>query len=156
MTMETPLNGEGLLDVAAQVFQEAAFCFIEPLSYEITLEKELLVASLAFSGKVTGSLLVATPRAFARQAAANLLGLELSDEEAERRSKDALGELLNMVAGVFFAASLGTENDVQLGLPSTKRMTDEEFRLLAVTQTFCVSGLVEEEARVDFALTLLS
>lgn len=156
MTNKALLNSDQLLELAAQVFQEAAFCFIEPLCYELKLSDELLVASLDFNGKVSGRILIAAPPTFACIIAGNLLGLEPDDEDVGEKCAGALGELLNMVAGQLFSESLGADNDIQLGLPETRIMAADEFETLLDSQTVHASGLVEEEQRVDFAVTLLS
>ena len=150
------VSEDQLLELAARVFQEAAFCFIEPLDGGVSLDDELLVASISFTGKVQGRLHIAAPPDLAAIVAANLLGLEPDEESVLELRNGALGELLNMVAGQLFHECLGADNDTQLGLPETRTMSGEAFAALLDTATVHATGLMEDEQRIDFALQFLS
>lgn len=156
MTANAFLSGERLLELAAGVFQEAAFCFIEPLDGDVPPADELLVAGIPFTGTLRGRLQIAAPPVFASLLAANLLGLDPDEEDVAAQCEGALGELLNMVAGQLFCECLGADNDIQLGLPETQTMSGEAFWALLGAETVHVAGLAEDEQRVDFALTLIT
>lgn len=90
---------ETLAGAAAKVLEEAAFMFAEPVPVPAPAAPELS-AQLTLGAPLGGWVRIESPRAFAAVVAANLLGCDVGDPEAEAKASDGLGELLNIVAGV--------------------------------------------------------
>jgi hypothetical protein len=116
--MSTRVTVETLSEVAAQVLEDVAFVFTERAAEPSAWSGEAIEATLPYSGPEDGALFVRTTPALGARFAANMLGVELDDPEVAARSNDAVGEMLNVVAGVLVARVFGTATLVHLGVPS--------------------------------------
>jgi hypothetical protein len=108
-----------LEEVLGQVLQEAAFVFAEPADEPEGWPPPVLTAEIAFESVRGGLLRLTVPPRGAVELAANMLGLEASDPEAEENGRAAVAEILNVIGGAFVTRYFGTQVPTQLGLPST-------------------------------------
>lgn len=108
-----------LADVTVRVLEEAAMMVAEPTPGSEPDEAEL-EARLSFEAPMPGWIRLRTRRAFAEAAAANLAGEEPGTPSARARAADALGELLNMLAGVLAGELLGPDRPCRLGVPAVE------------------------------------
>ena len=108
-----------LEEVLGQVLQEAAFVFAEPADEPEGWPPPVLTAEIAFESVRGGLLRLTVPPRGAVEIAANMLGLEASDPEAEENGRAAVAEILNVIGGAFVTRYFGTQVPTQLGLPST-------------------------------------
>ncbi|MFO0580787.1 MAG: chemotaxis protein CheX [Anaeromyxobacter sp.] len=117
-----------LADVLGSVLQDSAFIFAEPVDEPEPFAAEVFAAELAFDSVRGGVLrLVTTPRGCV-EIAANMLGLDASEAEAQDQARSALAEVLNVVGGAFVTRFFGTKVPSQLGLPATQvldRLTEK-------------------------------
>lgn len=114
---------ELLADVLGSVLQDSAFIFAEPVEEPEPWVFPVYAAELAFDSVRGGILrLVTTPRG-SIEIAANMLGLDAGDAEAEEQARSALAEVLNVVGGAFVTRFFGTKVPSQLGLPNTVVLT---------------------------------
>ncbi len=131
--------------------EDAAFIFTEPADDappEWT-EDTILRAELPFSGEAAGSLIIGSSSEPTVELAANLLGIEPDDEDAQAMRADALGEILNIIGGIIIEAWFGTEADVQLGVPDVQTVNVAEYES-KMTSTDCSFSLITEEGlRID-------
>ncbi len=107
-----------LTRVAAGVLEEAAFIFTEPADEFPEWDAPVCRTEIEFSGPRAGRLVLSATRAFCGELAANLLGLEPGDPDAERLGESALGEILNIITGSLTAELFGTQALCHLGLPA--------------------------------------
>lgn len=116
----TSLPSARLEAVARRVLEEAAFVLATPTARQPEWPAEVVEVELAFDGPATGVLrLRSTPR-FGAEVAANLMGLESGDAEADRHAEGALAELLNIIAGALLADVYGTGRVVRIGIPAVR------------------------------------
>lgn len=115
--MSTSVTVDTLSEVATQVLEDVAFVFTERAREPFAWSGATIDASLSFSGPERGALFVRASPALGARFAANMLGIELDDPEVAERSNDAVGEMLNVVAGVLVARVFGTDTLVHLGVP---------------------------------------
>lgn len=114
----SPLTDPDVLrDTTAEILEDAAFFVAAPASEADPLPDGALEASLDFHGQSAGTLRLRTTPAFGLELAANLLGIEADDPEAEAQAPAALGELVNIVTGALVAQWFGVEHICQLGIP---------------------------------------
>ncbi|MGC3998681.1 MAG: chemotaxis protein CheX [Anaeromyxobacter sp.] len=113
-----------LTDILGSILQDTAFIFAEPSDEPEGWTPPVLVARIAFESTRGGTLRLATSMPAAVEIAANMLGLDMADAEAEEYGRAAVSELLNVIGGSFLTRYFGTEVPSQLGLPSTD-LTDE-------------------------------
>jgi CheY-specific phosphatase CheX len=137
---------EALARALGQVLEEAAFVFAEATDDPPPLTGAVLQAKLSYHGDHAGELTLAAPGELASTLAANLLGEDEGGAETTGDDEDAVGELLNMVAGVLLSELHGPEARCVLGLPRVRRVAAAEHDA-AVAQADAVASLVEEGGR---------
>lgn len=115
MSEPTP---EMLTEVLSNVLEEAAFFMIEPEAVPPRYEGEIFSAAIDFEAVRGGQLRLTASRNLARNLAANMLGIDPNDPEADEQGRNALGEILNVLGGAFVTRHFGTKVPFQLGLPT--------------------------------------
>lgn len=127
---------ELLADVLGTVLQDSAFIFAEPVEEVPEWPSPIYSAELAFESVRGGVLRLSTPPRGAVEVAANMLGIDPADPEAESQSRSALAEVLNVVGGAFVTRFFGTKVPSQLGLPHT-----EVLEAMPARRRTCVATL---------------
>jgi CheY-specific phosphatase CheX len=139
--------GEALQQATINVLEEAAF--VMPLASQAKpFRGEVLRAQLRFQGPMSGTLMMATTSAAAARLAANILGVDKVERDAV---PDAVGELLNMLAGCVLSEWFGATENCTLGLPSTKLVSVPEHEEALAKASLRVTLTTEEDERVDVA-----
>ena len=105
------------------VFEEGAFMFSEVAGRDMfdARESDLVKAELFYRGAQAGNLILATQGLFAVHLAANMLGRDPFDAFLIPLADDAVGEILNMLAGNLLANLYGTTADIDIGMPKVTR-----------------------------------
>ena len=116
-------------------------------SLEPTLWSDAVIeATLSYAGPEEGELQVWASPAFGARLAANMLGVEVDDAEVLNHSRDAVGEMLNVVAGSLVARVFGTDVLCHLGVPRVALVPASE-----PSRSTCVVGLLTDDGeRMDF------
>lgn len=107
-----------LTEVLSSVLEEAAFFMIEPEPVPPDYDGDVFSATIDFEAVRGGQLRLTASRNLARNLAANMLGIDPSEAEADEQGRNALGEILNVLGGAFVTRHFGTKVPFQLGLPS--------------------------------------
>ncbi|BDG07984.1 chemotaxis protein CheX [Anaeromyxobacter paludicola] len=139
-----------LADQTARVLEEAAFVFLEPDDRPPAWTDEVVVARLSWTGAGDGELTLAAAPALAAELAANLLGEE-DAEAAAGRADEAVGELLNMLAGALLGELCGAGTPAVLGLPRVERLAAAACQARLEGEPVRVSLVSEERRRLDAA-----
>lgn len=114
------LGAGPLGEVTRSILGDAAFLFCDAVPEGTgPLEGRLAEATIRFEAPTSGALTLRLPWTVALEAAANLLGTERDDPEAEEGALAAVGELLNMISGSALSAWFGANTQWVLGVPST-------------------------------------
>ena len=108
---------ELLTDILGTVFQETAFMFVEPAEEPVAWGDKVFTATLAFESVQGGTLRLTAAVPVGVELAANMLGCDASDPEAEENGRAAISEVLNVIGGAFVTRYFGTKVPSQLGLP---------------------------------------
>lgn len=114
------LTSELLAEVLGSVLQDSAFIFAEPMEDPPDWTPPVFLAELAFESVRAGVLRLTTRPRGAVEVAANMLGIDPGDPEAEIQGRSALAEILNVVGGAFVNRFFGSKVPSQLGLPRTE------------------------------------
>jgi len=139
---------EMLAATLGRTLEEAAFLFVEAEEHPPPFQGAVLEARLRYAGDHAGELILAMEPALAAFLAANLLG---EDEAEAARSADAVGELLNMAAGMLAVELFGPDQSCRLGVPEVREVSAEDH-LRAFDEATCAVSLVEEAGRrIDVA-----
>jgi hypothetical protein len=144
--MSAELSREMLAEVLGRMLEEAAFLFAESVDDPPPHAGTLIEARLGYLGEHDGELALVAPAGLAATLAANLLGEDEGGASATGDDEDAMGELLNMIAGTLAVELFGEESTCQLGLPRVRRILPEAHER-SLAEACAVATLVEEEGR---------
>lgn len=86
-----------------ETFQESldtmAFIPLDPPDADAVPQGEAIIVTMDFSGPSSGQVAVVVPDRFAHALAANFLGTDPSDPEADTKAADSIKELVNVTVG---------------------------------------------------------
>lgn len=146
------MSREGLAAVLARTLEEAAFVFTEEAEAPPpALGERAIAARITFAGPGEGELTLTTSAALAATLAANLLGEDEGGAEVVGDDEDAVGEVLNMIAGAWAVEAFGDEVPCRLGLPRVAWVTKEEHAAALAAADATATLLDEEGRRIDLS-----
>jgi hypothetical protein len=148
----TPIEPELLSRVTRQVLEEAAFVFLEPADSPPPFKDgEIVSGRIALHGPAgDGELLLATSAEVSQMLAANLLGLDPGEAGAEHQAADALGEIVNIIAGALLEQLYGAA-PCALGLPAVARIASRAHEETLSGASCAVCFITDEGGRLDAA-----
>ena len=85
-----------------------------------------LETSIGYHGAASGTLTLRCPRAFTILLAANLLGIEVQDDDADHTAEDAAKEFMNIVCGQFITSYYGPDPVFDLTIPNTRELYETD------------------------------
>ena len=135
-----------LAGVVSDVFMAQTFAFaVECAKEELEVpERNCLNATIRFKGPEHGRLEMMLPCGIGAELAANMLGVEVEDREAQDNATDAVKELLNVVCGQFLTARFGLEPVFFLSLPQVEEVDLSVWQALAQARD-SVGFMLDEE-----------
>lgn len=117
--------------VFCNVLKEQAFMFAEPTPPgELPEIPGALLARMTFSGSQSGTIGIAALSTMCTEIAANMLGLDIDDEEAANKRSDALKEFLNISCGQVLTALAGEIPVFTLSMPEVTPLDQSEWSAL--------------------------
>ena len=114
-----------LTTIFSEVLANLAFMFSEdeediiPSAGDVWLETEI-----GYRGPQSGTLRFWCAREFSVRLAANLLGIDPDDDDAESQAVDAVKEFMNIVCGQLITAIHGTEVVFDLTIPALRELSE--------------------------------
>jgi len=149
------ISNEILFDVTKQVFEEAAFVFLEMNDEIEDWEEDMVQVIMSFqSPESEGRMVLSASNEFTIELAANMLGMDEDDETVLDKGKAAIGEILNMICGVMMERLYGDEVICKLGLPETQDFEVDQFEEFKQTAESYISLAEEMGARIDAAFII--
>jgi CheY-specific phosphatase CheX len=144
-----------LAETIAEVLEQQAFMFAEPQDCaELETEAEsFMSASICFTGSVNGMLEGMLTTSLGVDLAANVLGIEPDDEQAEQLAQDALKEMLNVICGQLLTRVYGAAPIFQLSIPVSQLLDVIAWEELQMQEN-CVGLLIDDEHPALFRLSL--
>lgn len=124
--MTALISSEDLGEILSHALEEGAFIFLEVTDSLPEEQGEVVQAHLSLNGAISCELTLCASVEFAEVIAANLLGVEPGDEEALGKGSDAIGEILNIVAGIVMDRYGGGELRLTIGTPIVTVTTMDE------------------------------
>lgn len=116
--MTVPACRQILFETARRILQEAAFAFTDdPEDSGREPGGAFMACSVAFNGPFHGAMALASGKRLASILAANMLGVDEDDPDADRKKADALGEILNMICGNALPEIAGTRAEFAITAP---------------------------------------
>lgn len=151
---------DALLDAAKEVFETMVFMAMEEakddascLSSESTADAEAtLLGSITFKGSLEGCLGICCTTGCARTIAANMLGMDPSEEIGEDDISDAVGEVANMVMGAVKSRIQDEVGSIEVSIPSVVQGRKLKNSLGEGASRVSVAANIEEEYTARFSL----
>ncbi|MCA8938766.1 MAG: chemotaxis protein CheX [Planctomycetes bacterium] len=114
-------SNDNISRAVSQVMETSAFMMAMPCDAEDldTPEASLISVDVEVAGDKPGKVFVVAPLAFARELAANVLGVDEDDDDIERRVGDAFRELCNVITGQIVTTLFGESATVSLSPPKS-------------------------------------
>lgn len=145
--MSAALAAGPLAEVTRAVLGDAAFLFCDEVPADAPLQEgRIAEATLCFEAPCSGHLTLRLPWSVALDAAANLLGTERDDPEAEAGALAAAGELLNIITGSALQRWFGASAVWSMGVPST---CERVGRLPSPASEGALVAFVVDDARIE-------
>ena len=134
-----------MAEVLCEVLVSFAFAFSDPVEPQdcLQLNEPALHATMDVSGHMRAAVGLAAPAALCAEFAANVLGVDKTDEAAEAYAADALQELLNVTCGRFLTSLYGEEPVFDLGPPGVEELDASGWAGLA-EEAGVLAFMVEE------------
>ena len=107
-----------LIDVLTDVLGNLAFMVGDDEPVEDRAESVWLECEISYHGSVNASVTCWCTRDFAIQLAANLLGIEPDESDAQAAAEDSLREFMNVFVGQLVTAWHGTTDVYTLSIPA--------------------------------------
>lgn len=104
--------------LVADIFGDLAFLVADEDACALSSATQWMHGVISYRGPHSGTLECWTTPAFARGLAANMLGIDLSEEPAAGSADDALRELLNVLCGNLVTRRFGRDLVFDLGTPA--------------------------------------
>lgn len=106
----------------SEVLANLAFMFADEDMAEGSSEGRWLETTITYRGPAAGTLRFRCTSAFSVMLAANLLGSDPADEDADAQGRDAVKEFMNIVCGQFVTDRHGTEHVFNLSIPEIEEL----------------------------------
>ncbi len=133
-----------LATIFSDILADLAYMFSDDMEAEPTAGSLWYETTIEYDGPVSGTLKFECSEDFATVLAANLLGLDTNDEDAENKSRDAVKEFMNIICGQYVTSVHGTNDVFNLTIPVIKELSEtpdfEEVEESDNLATFSVSG----------------
>jgi CheY-specific phosphatase CheX len=113
-----------LTTIFSEVLANLAFMFTDEEQVESSPTETWLETVISYQGPTRGTLRFRCTTDFSVLLAANLLGIDAQDEEADAKAADAVKEFMNIVCGQLVTALHGSENVFNLTIPETTAMPE--------------------------------
>lgn len=126
-------NNEILMKVVAKTLSDYALVFgdWETSAGLKAREAAYVMSSVRFTGKLSGTLLVAASAALCREIAASVLGLETENKSLPVNKSDALNEFANIAAGHFITEAAGTDASMEIQPPVFQEIPGHRWKDMA-------------------------
>lgn len=108
-----------------ETFQESldmmAFVPLDPPEPDALPAGKSIVVTMNFDGPVSGQVALVVPEHFAHTLAANFLGTEPDDPEADVKAADSIKELVNVTVGAMMPKLASSRDDIfDLSIPQSR------------------------------------
>ncbi len=113
-----------LATIFSEVLANLAFMFTEDEPADPEVGDLWYETVIAYEGPRRGTLRLRCSAAFTVKLAANLLGVEQDEAEAERQAEDSVKEFMNILCGQFVTAVHGTADVYNLTIPQMLPMAE--------------------------------
>ncbi len=119
------------IEYLAEALEQMAFIGVSPLDEPPPAPLKPVMLSIDFRGQQAGTVQLLAPLDLGAGIAANALGTDPQDPEAQSRAVDALRELLNVACGLLLtAASGGAADACEMSIPKLAELDPAQWQPL--------------------------
>ena len=101
-----------MIEALSEALETMAFMVPMPPEEELPIPDESVLVRMRFTGPLSGTAELVAGKELLQMLAANVLGIEPDEEEAQEKGTDAFKELLNTTCGVLLPMLATTPKDV--------------------------------------------
>ena len=144
-----------LPEAISEALETMAFMTVMPIEEEMPYPCQSIEATMSFSGPISGEVKILAGIEFAHMIAANVLGVDFGDPEAQSKSTDAFKEMLNTVCGVLLPKLARSSADVfDVTLPQAQKISGQEkWEEFVATSGATVLNIDENLVAVRLSIT---
>ena len=114
-------NESALTEAITEALETMAFMAALPPEEQLPTPDQCVLASIGFNGPTCGNIEMLAGMEFTWIIAANVMGIDCDDQEAQIQGTDAFKELLNTTCGVLLPRLASTSADVfNVTIPEAK------------------------------------
>lgn len=113
-----------LTTIFSEVLANLAFMFTDEEQVDLSPADTWLETVISYRGPVAGTLRFRCTTDFSVLLAANLLGIDAQDDEADAKARDAVKEFMNIVCGQLVTALYGSEKVFDLTIPQIAELAE--------------------------------
>jgi chemotaxis protein CheX len=113
---------------------------------DMKVDGDTILGSITFTGNLEGCLGIYCGMVCAKTIAANMLGMDASEEISEEEVCDAIGEVSNMVMGSVKSRLIDSVGDLQVSIPTvvTGRDIENSLGQRATTKVLAKANIEDE------------
>jgi len=142
-----------VLEGAKEVFETMIFMGLEEASEpDKTVGGDCLLGSITFKGDLEGCLAICCGRECAKNIAANMLGMDASEEISANDINDAIGEVANMVMGSVKSRIQENVGSLEVSIPSVVRGRELQNSLGDGAGKILIKVSIEDEYIAELSL----
>jgi chemotaxis protein CheX len=138
---------DALFEGAKEVFETMIFMSLEEIGDpDMRVDGDTILGSITFTGNLEGCLGIYCGMTCAKTIAANMLGMDASEEISEEEICDAIGEVSNMVMGSVKSRLIDSVGDLQVSIPTvvTGRNIENSLGQRATTRVLAKANIEDE------------
>ncbi len=120
--MTTDQKTATLASIFSDILTDLAFMFTDDQEADLAPGDTWLETVIGYAGSQCGTLRLRCTRDFSIRLAANLLGIDANDDDAQTKASDAVKEFMNVVCGHLVTTLHGTEEAFNLTIPSIREL----------------------------------
>ncbi len=135
------LKPAALATIFSEVLANLAFMFTDDEISEAPPETSWLEIAISYSGPLEGTLRLRCTTEFSVLLAANLLGIDPQDDDAESKARDAVKEFMNVLCGQFVTAVHSSDQVFDLSIPEVREMPEAPDLMSADGPELCTLGV---------------
>jgi chemotaxis protein CheY-P-specific phosphatase CheC len=121
------VTNDMLIESLTEALETTAFMMPLPPEDELPTPTQGVLVRIDFNGPVNGTIELWAGMEFAQMMAANIMGLEPDDPEAQSKGIDAVKEIVNIIGGVLLAKLTDSPADMfNLTVPQSQEDLNSE------------------------------
>jgi CheY-specific phosphatase CheX len=113
-----------LTTIFSEVLANLAFMFTDEEQVGAGSEESWLETAISYRGPLVGTLQFRCTTGFSVLLAANLLGIDSQEQEAEDKARDAVKEFMNIVCGQLVTVLYGADAVFNLTIPEVTELPE--------------------------------